>query len=405
MGFSFNDCYPAYFSLVGVVVANIFYWVAAKRRGFPIGDFYLHWAVDLVLITIIIYGLGGSALPSSITPYILIVITSAVFISKQASYLVATGAVLSHSTLVAMEASGWLEPGWTIVAPFSEKGVHVFVLVAPMIMIYLVAYIAGASADQVATANRLLANGNRALVKQNTELDRLHQELDFHAKVLAHDIRSPVTAAGGAISELRRDLIEKGAAANEVALIDMARANLSQLEDMIDALQEVQRAGAGYSGQRELVELSEVLRELLVEVQAEVTRRAVVVHITELPSIYGIRRGLVVALRNLFTNALRHVPSNGTGTIAVGAEDAGAEWRIYVRDNGPGIAAEHQELVFQLFRKAPQQAKSPGLGIGLALVRRTAEQHGGRAWVESDGRNGAMFWLSLPKGLALSKAV
>ena len=60
-----------------------------KRRGFPVTDFYIHWALDLVLISIVLYGLGGALLPSSITGYILIVITSAVFISKKASFLVA----------------------------------------------------------------------------------------------------------------------------------------------------------------------------------------------------------------------------------------------------------------------------------------------------------------------------
>ncbi len=389
-GFDFADCAPAYLGLAAAVGVNAVYWLAGSRRGFPLRDFYVHWGGDLVLITVILYGLGGSALPSSITPYMLIVTTSAVFVSRRASYAVATGAVLSHSTLVLLETAGALEPAWKIAAPMTEGGVRAFVIGAPVVMIYLVAYVAGVSADQVATANRVLR-------LQNQELDRLHRELDFNTKILAHDIRSPVTAVGGAIGELRRELERRGAGEDEMSLVEIARANVDHIEDMIDALQEVHRGGLEHSEPGEDTDLAGVLDEVAVELRAEISRKRVALDAGDLPTVHGVRRRLAFALRNLLTNALRYVPGDGRGQVTVGAEDRGSEWRVYVRDNGPGIAPEHREMIFEWFTKAPSPSKSPGLGIGLALVRRTAEQHGGRAWVDSDGRSGATFWLAIPK--------
>jgi signal transduction histidine kinase len=80
--------------------------------------------------------------------------------------------------------------------------------------------------------------------------------------------------------------------------------------------------------------------------------------------------------------------------ICILVERAGDAWRVGVRDNGPGIAAEYHERIFRLFERA--SAKSEGTGLGLAICRRIVERHGGRLEVESALGKGATFWFTLP---------
>jgi signal transduction histidine kinase len=78
----------------------------------------------------------------------------------------------------------------------------------------------------------------------------------------------------------------------------------------------------------------------------------------------------------------------------IGSETVGHETRVFVRDNGPGIAEEDREKAFGLFQRL--DTDTDGSGVGLTIVRRIMEVHGGRAWVESEVGAGATFWLAFP---------
>jgi signal transduction histidine kinase len=394
--FPYKQCSVAYYGLVGLIVANLGYWAIGKRRGFPLTDFYAHWAIDLVLITMVMYGLGGCLLPSCITGYILIVITSAVFISKRASYVVATGAALAYGGSIAAEAAGWIDPAYDLGLPEFSAGMKALVIGGPIFMVYLVAFIAGTLGDQLNTANALLRLRNEELRERNESLDRTRSELDFQSRVLSHDIRMPVTAAVSALREVEQELIvqERTGMGH---LLEIAVGNLGRVEDMIESLDQV-RDGLEWTERFQAVDLAEVMEELGIEFRHEITRRrATLVVEKKLPTVAGRRERFVVMLRNLIGNALRYVPEDGGGRIRIGVREYPREWRIFVEDNGCGVAPEFQTVIFEMFRKAPQRAKAGGMGMGLALVKKVAEQHGGRAWVESDGRSGATFWVCVSK--------
>jgi signal transduction histidine kinase len=116
----------------------------------------------------------------------------------------------------------------------------------------------------------------------------------------------------------------------------------------------------------------------------------------DLPAVRGDRPRLREAVRHLLDNALRYQSTGATPRIEVAARRRRGEVEVEVRDNGPGIAPEYQQKVFELFERLDSGA-SEGTGIGLALVKRIVEVHGGRIWVESEGGGkGSTFRFTVP---------
>src|SRR5262249_51474698 len=159
----YDKCFPAFYGLMVLVAINAPYWWIGRARAFPISDFYVHWCLDLVLISLVLYGLGGALVPSSITAYMLIVITSAVFVSKRASYAVSTGAAIAYVGLIFGERYGFIDPYYDIAVPEFSSGMQLLVVAVPLVMIYLVAFIAGTLGDQLNTTNLLLVLRNDEL--------------------------------------------------------------------------------------------------------------------------------------------------------------------------------------------------------------------------------------------------
>jgi light-regulated signal transduction histidine kinase (bacteriophytochrome) len=86
----------------------------------------------------------------------------------------------------------------------------------------------------------------------------------------------------------------------------------------------------------------------------------------------------------------------------VSAEAQGKEWVLSVADNGIGIAADHMEEVFVIFRRLHTRSEYPGNGIGLSICKKIIEQHGGRIWIESEAGHGSTFRFTLPTRVATS---
>jgi len=116
--------------------------------------------------------------------------------------------------------------------------------------------------------------------------------------------------------------------------------------------------------------------------------------------VYGDRQRLVEVLQNLLDNAVKFMGDQSDPRIEIGARSARGEDAehgepvFYVKDNGIGIAPEHYDRVFGLFNQL--DPKIEGTGVGLALVKRIVEFHGGRIWVESEAGKGATFCFTLP---------
>jgi len=142
-----------------------------------------------------------------------------------------------------------------------------------------------------------------------------------------------------------------------------------------------------------------LVEEALERVQASIAARHITVHIAEdIPAIYGDHDRLLEVLQNLLENSAKFMPDQPAPQIEIGVRSNAEGHRVfYVRDNGLGIEPRFAQRVFNIFDKL--DPKSEGTGIGLALVKRIIEVHGGKVWIESEGPGkGATFCFTIPDG-------
>ncbi len=143
------------------------------------------------------------------------------------------------------------------------------------------------------------------------------------------------------------------------------------------------------------VAFGEIVDEALELVTGTVCERGVEVEVaSDLPGVHGDRARLVGALQNLLENAVRYMGRQASPRIEIGWRRDESEQVLFVRDNGIGIDPEYHGKIFELFERL--DATRGGSGVGLAVVKRIVELHGGRVWVESEGEgHGSTFCFTL----------
>ena len=116
-----------------------------------------------------------------------------------------------------------------------------------------------------------------------------------------------------------------------------------------------------------------------------------------LPTVIGHGPTFAQVLANLVANAVKFVPPERTPEVRILAEPRDGQVRLWVEDNGIGIAPEHHERIFRVFERLHRAIEYPGTGIGLAIVRKAMERMGGRSGVVSEPGRGSRFWIELPR--------
>jgi light-regulated signal transduction histidine kinase (bacteriophytochrome) len=138
-----------------------------------------------------------------------------------------------------------------------------------------------------------------------------------------------------------------------------------------------------------------VLRQTLLNLRATIQETGAIITHDPLPTVTVDATQLVLLLQNLIGNALKFQGHNSP-LVHVSAVKLGNEWQFSVRDNGIGIPAKYLQRIFMIFQRLHNKSKYPGSGMGLALVKRIAERHGGRVWADSKPNKGTTFYFTIP---------
>ncbi|WP_233881758.1 sensor histidine kinase [Paraburkholderia flagellata] len=268
-----------------------------------------------------------------------------------------------------------------------------------------------------------LARRADQLARINENLRQQTQENEMFIHGVSHDLRAPLVNLQGFSRELTHacdDLRERIA---KSSLAPAARARIERTIDedigealrylqtavlrashIIDALLRLARVGR-VEYRRQRVSVQELVQRVVDAMHASIRARGAQVSVQTLPDVWGDPTALEQVFANLIGNALNYLDPARDGRVEIGTAHAppGVESLqiFYVRDNGLGIPEVGLPRLFQAFQRMHGNV-APGEGIGLALVRRVVERHGGRVWVESMEGEGTTFYLTLPDALAVA---
>ncbi len=234
------------------------------------------------------------------------------------------------------------------------------------------------------------------LVKDRThELESKNAELERYTYTVSHDLKSPLITIKGFLGMLEKDIIKGDTERIKKDINHINNATL-KMNRLLDELLELSRVGKVVGTKKE-VALMDLANEALNLVGGQIEKQEVQVKIApDLPVVYVDRSRLVEVFQNLIGNAVKHMDKQTGSCIEIGVKQENGEEVYYVRDNGIGIEPRYHENVFGLFNKLDQA--SEGTGIGLAIVKRIIEVHGGRIWIESEGKGkGTAFCFTIAK--------
>ncbi len=227
------------------------------------------------------------------------------------------------------------------------------------------------------------------------DLETKNAELERFTYTVSHDLKSPIVTIKGFLGWLEKD-IARGDKPRIQRDIEQIRDAAEKMRLLLDDLLELSRIGR-LMNPPQTVPLDTVVREAVDLVAGQISARGVQVDIVpNLPVVCGDRPRLVEVLQNLLDNAIKFMGAQPEPRIEIGARQEAGETICYVKDNGVGIEPRYHHKIFGLFERLDQTVE--GTGIGLALVKRIVEIHGGRIWVESAGQGqGSTFCFTLPR--------
>ena len=228
------------------------------------------------------------------------------------------------------------------------------------------------------------------LSRKAVELERSNRELDDFAKVVCHDLRSPLNAI---------KILSEWVDANEGnTLVEESRGHLGQIRGRVDGMQKLMDDILEYSrvGQHtkkvEEVDTSILAKQTFDMLGAPSGFRLVCV---DLPKLLACRIPLQQVFLNLIDNSIKHHDAAGQGVIQVMCEGEGENYHFTFSDNGPGIAEKYRSKVFDIFTTL--SLEEGGAGIGLPLVKKVIQSQGGKIWVGDASPRGAKFQFTWPK--------
>ena len=231
--------------------------------------------------------------------------------------------------------------------------------------------------------------------KRTSQLEAANQELESFSYSVSHDLRAPLRAIDGFSRILLKDYADRLDAEGQ-RLLDIIRANTQNMGQLIDDLLAFSRLG-----RREVklvdVDMGKLVRNVAGELQGTLEDRTVHWDLKPLPAARADLALIRQVWVNLLGNALKFTRPREAAIIEVGCRSEADEDVYYIKDNGVGFDMQYAAKLFGVFQRLHRYEEFEGTGVGLALVQRIVQHHGGRVWAEGQLNGGATFSFSLPR--------
>lgn len=242
-------------------------------------------------------------------------------------------------------------------------------------------------------ASELVRLLNEKLRREVESAEAANRELEAFSYSVAHDLRSPVRAVDGYASLLAARS-EASLDAEGRRLLAAVRTNSARMGRLIDDLLDLSRVG-----RRPLVlsdvDVAALARSVVADLAPDDDGGRLEVTIGDLPPVHADEGLLRVVLKNLVSNALKFSACRSPAVIELGYAYTPKGAGYFVRDNGVGFEQSQASRAFRVFQRLHEPDLFEGTGIGLSLVKRIVERHGGATWAVGEVDRGATFWFSL----------
>ncbi|MBQ1066712.1 MULTISPECIES: sensor histidine kinase [Micromonospora] len=248
--------------------------------------------------------------------------------------------------------------------------------------------------DEVREARERIEWVNSQLQKQAEELTRSNRDLEQFAYVASHDLQEPLRKVASFCQLLQRRYagqLDERADQYIAFAVDGAQRMQRLINDLL-AFSRIGRLTTGFTE----VDLNKVMGDVAGQTEAAVQYADAELTWGEMPTIRGEEPLLTNLLVNLVSNSVKFRRPDVPPKVHVSARLVDGEWEISCRDNGIGIEPEFADKIFVIFQRLHSKDAYPGTGIGLAIVKKIVEYHGGRVWVDTDADEGTTIRFTLP---------
>jgi signal transduction histidine kinase len=249
--------------------------------------------------------------------------------------------------------------------------------------------------DEIADVDRAFHGMATSLLRTQHDLTNANRELEAFSYSVSHDLRAPLRAIDG----FSRILAEEFGGTLEgegMRLVGVIRANSRKMADLVDDLLAFSRL-TRQPVTSSIINMRALFERAAEEARETATARVVEISIGELPSAPGDARMMYQAVFNLVSNAIKFTTVRDVARISVTASTVDGEHIYAVCDNGVGFDMRYADKLFGVFQRLHHASEYEGTGVGLAIVQRVVQRHGGRVWAESSEGSGATFFFALPR--------
>lgn len=236
-----------------------------------------------------------------------------------------------------------------------------------------------------------------ALTQRTSQLEATNKELEAFSYSVSHDLRAPLRAIAGFAAILGEEHASQLDADGQHCL-NIIRSSVKQMAQLIEDLLAFSRLGR-QPLTLALIEMGDLARIVVEELQLLTPHRKIQVTIHPIPPSQGDRAMIHQVFVNLISNAMKFTRFREPAVIEIGVQgDEHGEQVYYVKDNGVGFDMRYVDKLFEVFQRLHDVEQFEGTGVGLAIVQRVIQRHGGRVFAQGKVNEGATFYFTLPKG-------
>lgn len=231
------------------------------------------------------------------------------------------------------------------------------------------------------------------ITERTTDLEMANEELEAFTSSISHDLRSPLRTIGGLANvalEESGSLIPEKSQKHLQTVISMA----AQMSQLVDDLLKFSRFNRQPLTKQPVV-MSRLVEDVIRELRLATAGEPVQIEVGALPNCHADPALLRQVLINLLSNALKFSRGKASRTVEIGSLKETAETVYFVRDNGAGFDMRYAQKLFAIFQRMHRPEEFEGTGVGLSIVQRIVQRHGGRIWAEAEVNKGATFYFTL----------